>query len=369
MAQSVNVGQAKAANFDLAHLPATSTQKGNWLFGIAHMFMGGSWIYFVTMVIVLTVDIWQKELALFLLLLVFATAGIVMFLAGFNELFKVTTTTIDKRQITFSSRSLFRSKQWVEDFATYKGILYRIASSSGGKYKPSSTLYRVELFHNDREKVVILHQSSSSKGMRGIWEDSCRKLNLQALEIEGSSLVKRNIDDLDKSVRDLVKEEKISIHFDPSLPPPKGLKVNGAGNMLHVILTKDEISICGALIAILFPGIFIFAGLTNKGGLPFLIIGIIFELVMVHYLLWSTFTRASIRIGEEALVVNRITPWGETTGTTLRASEIESVIVHKSNGYEELLIKTDKQEVAIGRALSAEVLQWLKNCILSIIST
>jgi hypothetical protein len=51
-------------------------------------------------------------------------------------------------------------------------------------------------------------------------------------------------------------------------------------------------------------------------------------------------------------------------------SEIESVIVDKKDNHfhKQVLIKTDQQEEAIGGGLSAKALEWLKNCILSIIS-
>lgn len=369
MAVTVNVSQNKELKFDLDRVPATRTIKGDKFTDIARMLMGAVWTGMATTFLVATGLIWGIELAPVIILLVLASAGILLFLFGLNELFKVTATTIDKRQISFSLRSLFGSKQWVEDLEAYEGILYRDAYYSGGKNRRSYTLYIVELYHTDKDKVVILHQSTSSEGMRGIWEDSCRKLNLQAVEKDGSSLIKRDWQDIDKSVRDLLKEGKISINFDPSLPPPKGLKVNAAGDIFQVIVTKDEFSIVSVLFALMIPGVFIFVGFAPNGGWPFLLFGIIFGLFIVKILLWSALTKASIKIGEEALFLNRITPWGETAGTTLSTSEIESVVVREIRGYEEVLINTDQQQAAIGRGLSAEALQWLKNCILTIIST
>jgi len=370
MAVSVNVSQNKAIKFDLDHLPATHTKKGDWFSGIAPMLMGAVWAVMATTILVATGLLWENDRTAFIVFpLVFASAGILLFLSGLNTLFKVTTTTIDKCQIAFSFKSLFRSKQWVEDLERYEGILYRDEYHSGGKNQRSFTLYIVELYHTDKDKVVILHQSTSSEGMREIWEDSCRKLNLPAVEKDGSSLIKRDVEDLDKSVRDLVKEGKISIHFDPSLTPPKGLKVNAAGDIFQVILTKDEFSLVGNVIALMIPGVIIWFGFAPKGGWPFLIVGIIIGLLMLQAMLWSALTKASIRIGEETLILNRITPWGETAGTTIKTSEIESVVVRKIKGYDEVLIKTDQQQVAIGRGLSVEALQWLKNCILTIIAT
>lgn len=369
MAVSINVKQTKGIHFDLEQLPVTYTKKGERLASIAAMLMGAAWAGLATKMLVATGPIGEKDLAPIIVLLVFASTGIVLFFSGLNELFKVTKTTIDKRQISFSFRSLFGSKQWVENLQEYEGILCRDEYRSERKNQRVGTLYTVELFHVDKDKIVILYQSTTMEGVRGIWENYCRKLNLQAVEKDGSSFIKRDVEDLDKSVRDLVKEGKISINFDPAQLPPKGLRVNAAGDVFQVILTKGEFSILSTIIAVLIPVVSIFVGFNREGGWPFLIVGIIIGLLVAMALLWATFTMASIKIGEETLFLNRITPWGETTGTTINTSEIESVVMHRIRGFDEVLIKTDQQEVAIGRGLSADALQWLKNCILTIIST
>jgi len=65
MAISLNGNHTREFKIDLDHLPTTRTQRGNWFNGIAHMFMGGSWTYFLTTVLVLNVEVWQEELGLF----------------------------------------------------------------------------------------------------------------------------------------------------------------------------------------------------------------------------------------------------------------------------------------------------------------
>jgi len=51
------------------------------------------------------------------------------------------------------------------------------------------------------------------------------------------------------------------------------------------------------------------------------------------------------------------------------SSDIESVVVGESKRSKQVLIKTDQQQFAIGSGLSDEAQEWLRNCIVKIIST
>lgn len=373
MAVAVSSSQNKAFKFDLDHLPSTHIQRGDRFLGIILILVGAffSGILSVLLVAMLVLGAGKPKEDLFLAMLLGSVLGAVLFMAGLHQLLSVTAITIDERRISYSSKSLFSSKEWGEEFGKYEGILYRDEGHYGGK-GASYTLYIVELYHTDKDKIVILYRSTSAKGVRAICEDSCRKLNLQAVEKDGKNIIARDVADLDKSVRDLVKDEKLNINFDLSQSPPKGLQAKAVGDMFQVVVNNNINSILLSVPALVIPGLLIVSGLANKNGLPWVIVGIICSLVPVKRLLWIT--RPSIRIGEDTVFVNGITPWGETVGTTIRTSEIESVVVSDDLSLppgccNEVLIKTDQQQVAIGRGLSAEALQWLKNCILSIIST
>jgi hypothetical protein len=368
MPVSVNGSRAREFKLALDQLPFTHIMKGSRFLGL--ILMGQAAVTgagTAAMVIWFVQGIATPPIELFLIFAVWATIALP---TGLHQLSSVTTTTIDARQVSFSSKSLIRSKQWMEEIDRYEGIAYREESHGGSKRSSPYTLHIVELYHADSKKTQKIYQSISARGVRAIWEDYCRKLNLPAVEKDGNTLIKRNVEDLDKSIRDLVKGGKLNIAFDPSRTPPKGVKVNAAGDIFEVILTKDEFSIVIYIFVLLFPGIFIFVSVNREGGLPFLIIGIIIGLVMVSALLWARFTKERIKIGEDTVYLNRITPWGETAGTTIITSEIESVVVDKKDNHfhKQVFIKTDQQQEAIGGGLSAEALEWLKNCIISIIS-
>lgn len=165
----------------------------------------------------------------------------VLFLTGLHECYRTAITSIDKYRVSFASRSLISPKQWVEGLDRYEGISYHEESRGGTKGSRPYTLHIVELYHTDSHKRLKLYQSVSAEGVRSIWEDFCRKLNLPAVEKDGTSLIKRNVEDLDKSIRELVKEGKIRIDFDPSRPPPSGLLAESKGDDVQVIAVAQEL--------------------------------------------------------------------------------------------------------------------------------
>jgi len=374
MAVSVDVSKNKTFKFDLAQLPATLTKTGDRRLGMIFTLAGVLFCGVVCVILVATLlrllqGAFKFDGNVLGVVLVNSLFGYVMLMGGLHHLL-IVTTTVDKGRICSSSRSLFRSKQWTEDVEGYEGILYRNEYHYQGKGS-SYTLYIVELYHTDKDKIVILYQSISPEGVRAIWEDSCRKLNLQAVEKDGSSLIKRDVEDLDKSVRDLVNEGKLGIDFDMSQSPPKGLQAKSVGGIFQVIEKLNYLSlIVRSVFVLAFWGLFVLHFIfISKNWIVFASSSLFYWVAVAEIVFPAAFTRASIKIGEDSLFLNRITLWGETAGKTILTSEIESVVVSDSRGRNEVLIKTDQQEVAIGRGLSAEALQWLKNRILSIIST
>jgi hypothetical protein len=365
---SLNVRQNRSLKLDLRQLPVTYTTKGSMGAGIGLILLGVACVGMSTWILVEIFSMGNINVAAINVPLAFASIGTIIFLVGLNEPFRTTTITIDRLRVSYASMSRFRSKQWMEDIDKFEGIFSREEYHRGGKNRRSYTLYIVELFHNDSKKTIRLFQSTSSQNVRAIGEEFCRNLNLPALEKNGSYIVKRNVEDLGKSVRDLVKDGKLRIDFDPSRPPPKGLQAEVAGDMFQVIVNDDGFTIFRVIVPLLIPIVFIFIGLGKQEPMP-LVGGTVIGLTMVMSILWSVFTRESVKIGEETIVLNRTTPWGETAGTVIVTSDIKSVVVGESGRSKQVLIKTDQQQFALGSGLSAEAQKWLSSCIMSIIST
>lgn len=186
-----------------------------------------------------------------------------------------------------------------------------------------------------------------------------------AIETDGSKVIKRNVEDLDKSVRELVKEGKVQVEFDPSKPPPPGLSLKVDGDVLELTVVKKSY-IAGF---ILFPlaGVLMYLGFfVNSCPLFLGIVGAIFFVIF----LWYFIVKDQIRISKDEIHIRQLTPWGPTIGSQIGSDAVETVRIGKENnqGRDSVWIETDAGNSKFGEGLSAESLQWLKNCIMRVIS-
>lgn len=226
--------------------------------------------------------------------------------------------------------------------------------------------------HNDRKKTVRLYESRSDLGFRSVWEDYCRQLNLPALELDGARTIKRDAADLDKSVKELVKEGKLKVGFDPARPPPGELALRVDGTVLEfTVVRKKASSLAGMFIMLAFPAVLMGIGFLVKG-VPAAVgvAGAVLFALFLLFSVWSMLTREQIRIAADEVQTRQLTPWGASGGESVRSSEIETVRIgtEDGRGQDAVLLETDAGIVSIGRGLSPDSLEWLKSCILRVIS-
>ncbi len=307
-----------------------------------------------------------------LFILLFPAIGIGILLFGLYNLTFRETIRIDATNVTRETQSIFGYKYWTEPLQRYPGILQRTERRSGGKNSSSYTLHIVELHHEEKKKRITLYESRSPNGFRKIWEDYCRQLNKPALEGGKGNMVSRAVEDLDKSVRDLAREGKLEVDFDSRKPPPAGFDLRVDSDQLRVTLPRTKSSIIGSLFIMAFAGVFIFIGFgIDDAPVAFGIIGLLFLLLVLGGLAWSRVTRQVLQIGRDRVRIFHETPWGDTAGKVLDARQIETVrIGHvRSKGERDgVLLVTDEATKKIGEGLPPEAQNWLKNCILAVIT-
>lgn len=356
---------------DLSSLPVTHVDKSSRLLGFFLMVFGLFWGAVPAMMLVSALSGGRFDGGM-VFAVVLAGIGAAMVLGGFNLLFGSTTMAFGVHGLTVTKKSLFGSRQWSDEFRSFEGVLSRSEYHSGSKNSPSYTLYVVELKHNDAKKTVRLYESRSDLGFRAVWEDYCRQLNLPALELDGARTVKRDAADLDKSIKELVKEGKLKVDFDPTRPPPRELALRVDGTVLEfTVVRKKASSLAGMFIMLAFPAVLMGIGFLVKGvPAPVGVVGAVLFALFLLFSVWSMLTREQIRIGGDEIQTRQLTPWGVSGGEAVRSSEIETVRIgtEDGRGQDSVLLETDAGIVSIGKGLSAESLTWLKNCVLRVIS-
>ena len=362
---------AAMRQLDLSSLPAVHNRSGSRFGGIFLVLFALFWGGIPGLIFISLVTSGEYESSMFFLLL-FPVIGIGIFLGGLYTMTFRETIRIDANSVSREAKSIFGYKYWTEPLERYSGVLSRTEQRSGGKNSSPYTVYIVELYHEDKKKRILLYESRSGNSFRTIWEDYCRQLNKPAMERAGNKMHTRDVADLDKSVRELVQEGKITVDFDPKAPPPKGFDARVAGGQLRVALPKKNTSFLGLIIAILFTGVFIFIGFwVDDAPVIFGIIGIILLLFFIGAGIWQAITRNVLLIGRNEIKILQETPWGETGGSILKADEIEEVRIGPiARGTKQMavLLVTDHNTRRIGDGLPRESQEWLKNCILAVIT-
>ncbi len=305
-------------------------------------------------------------------LLLFTTVSLLIILHGIKILTGKKVIKFDKDRVEYSESSVFGKKVWSEKLANYMGVGSRIQYRSSSKNRPSYTLYIIEMLHQDKTKNICLYQSQSSALFRKIWEKYCRQLKMTAIEGEGEDAVFRDVEDLDKSVAELAAEGKVEIKFDPTAQPPSGFKVKVEQKGLKIILPKKPTSLVGTAIGISIACFLIYFGLfsTKTRFIPALI-GLLLGSITIGMAYWNRVIQNVVVLSDEKVRSYCDTPRGILSDITVRANQIETIRIGKKTGNSGpigLLLITDHQTNILGEGLPRPALEWLKNCVLAVVT-
>lgn len=357
---------------DLSRLPVefNSRNSAGWL-GPVIMIFAIFWGGMPTAVLVTSISQGTFEPGM-LLVLFFTGIGIGAFVLGLALTFSRTRYKITSDMVFCTLRKFRKSECWQESLANYQGVAMRSEyHSSSGRRGSSYTLYIVELRHIREEKTVLLYQSQSDQHIREIWENSAKALREPALEFVDGKLQRRELEDLDKSVRELMLEEKVKWQDVTLETPPEGIKV--AYDQGFYVLT---ISHCNAPLSVMkalgfvvlgFIGFFAMVGLYWMGILAF------FGAAWLTF--WLYGIKTEFRMNSKHVEKFSVYPWGKQKTVVLQAKEIEGVQFKSSADTEgmrcdRLVIATDRKgsvDMSTGW-ITHETLEWLRSAMLKILA-
>ena len=368
---SVNLGRGVSRQIDLSQLPVEHADKGHRAGGIFLMLFAALWGGIPTLILLHSLIAGSFGAAM-LGLLIFTVIGIGLFLLGLKFATTHRTIRFEPHQISLDERSLFGRKAWTEPKGRFPGIRARLEYHSGGKNRSAYTLHIVELHHEDKTKRIRLYASRSDSGFRKIHETYCRQLDLPALEGEGPSMTARAVEDLVKSVRELAREGKLNVAFDPDQEPPQGMRLDIDGARLRIALPRSRAPLTGAMIGLLVAGGLVAAGFGIADA-PFFVgvIGLVLFVLIGAGTLWSAFATSVVIVAPDEIRILHHLPWGDTAGRTVDTGHIESVRIGRAienQGRPGVLLVTDEGNVTLGQGLPRESLEWFSNCILAVIT-
>jgi hypothetical protein len=315
------------------------------------------------------------ELPIFLIgflvgLVLFAVLGLLTL--QYREHWTLTAKFVQRRW-----RRIGNWKEWTTPLSDYAGVLMYDVHHSGGKNSSSYTEYILDLHHpDDKKKTLRLWCCRSYERHRAEWERYARLLDLPALLKTPDGIEQREVDDLDKSVRERIAEGSMELTFDASTHPPGDkLSVSVEGDGL-LITTRGGLGKAFKVVPVIF--VLTAAGMIAGGIFALSPASIILPITGCFFLLMSMGLAFAARTFGQYLRVSPAGvrtwwthPWGRFAEKMLPSQEIEEVVVRTppgSQGFKAVVVIADSGVAWWGMGLSQEELEWVRDCIVTVIS-
>ena len=297
------------------------------------------------------------------------------------KLGKRQTIEIHRDFVRFTERGLF-ARNWEEPLSAFEGVLCRTATEArGGGVEVTIwvPVHLVELVHPDTKKTLRLYKTNEEEGIRKLWEDAAKALDLPALDEIAGGIVVRATEDLDKSLRQLAVEGKVSVDFDADAPPPRGIVLERAEGEFRVILGLQAYSYDLYVLLYVFLFIFFIGGAflillalegVFEGSLGFFVGFVGVSLVTGGgALFWNVIVRRCIVMTSAEIRYFRAGPFGTFGHKAIPLDQLEEIsyaglINYTSTG--ELVMEWHRTIISIG-GLGKEQLRWLEQFILAAI--
>lgn len=261
--------------------------------------------------------------------------------------------------------------QLTEPLENYIGVRLRVLFTQSGLFNKNR--YIIDLFHQDKSKIVPLYISTRNKDIRKIWEGYAKAFKLPALTIGDRGLVQREYTDLDKSVKELAAANKLPFIAKGKLPAPASLFIK---ELPHATLVEPR-----GIYWDVFGSLFLFISiaailLLTVGGVYLTIIGSTLPLkywllagaLLITLLYFSTklFTTHSLKIEPQRISVQELLFNSVVKESNIDTKYIENVELSYNPTIDRysLTIISDDKLINFGSRLSVDDLLWLKDFVL-----
>ena len=344
-------------------------------------------------------------------------AALLILLRGLNRMLAKTSIRITPERVRFERRAIIGSTSWEEPLRSYRGVrwkrfVFAQNRSSGGQRRAPRYRNVIELAHENPERSVPLvvyisgranaaatlalakaafsnpnpsaqekaemeqaaeELARESRGdhLRETWESLAARLNLPAIDGRDGGESIREVEDLDKTVRELADEGRLESNWSYS-PPPEPLAIEPVGEGQQRILIRSPespilIKLFGAIGAVMLV-----LGMINLNfGLAFA--GLLFGGFPVLMIFIARSNPRSLTIADGQLTHEN--PNRKRGNFRIDLAAIESIELRtvgadttnaaaaKLNG-KQLRISSDQGDYTAGAGLKPDALEWLRGYLL-----
>ncbi|MBO4521265.1 MAG: hypothetical protein J5787_08685 [Alphaproteobacteria bacterium] len=258
------------------------------------------------------------------------------------------------------------SKRIADSLNEYIGVRYRtrIVNVLG---LTSFTQHIIDLQHPNETKTIPLYITKNGENISQKWEDLARQLQKPAVFNTADGIIEIEPQDIQKSLPDLISEGKVAISDQNLYKIPRSFKIVEDAESCQIdpqirdsaFSLFSGIMCFSAFFCILF---FSFIFHLPLSYIPLLFVGLILFVVIPLALFLR---RKRVIISSQGIRIKSKWLFFPSIGFLIRPKELEYIYVFQSS-YDlkyTLVIGADGLTAHIGRGLSKEDLEWLRNFI------
>lgn len=276
----------------------------------------------------------------------------------------------DGKFVTMIQRpAIGKKKTFRENIQNYDGVMLRIEFFQCGFMNKNK--YIIELYHKNPKKIVPLYISTSENNVRKTWEDYARKLNLPTMIYTDEGLVKREVADLNKTLREMSEVWDLKKKFNENTKPSSCVAVTRKPDKT-IIKTRKIIWDAYNLIAWFFIFIFAIVGfIVSFGAQNFSATALAafyaVEAVGLTTAIFVLFRKDKLVVKKDKIVNTYKYMLFSIKHDEIRKDEIESVDVTFNPATERYFVAiiSDNKTIIYGKKLPISDLKWVKKFLIN----
>ncbi len=277
------------------------------------------------------------------------------------------TITMIKRN-SFGKKDIYKNK--IHDFL---GVMLRIEFVQCGFM--TKNRYIVELHNKSCERTIPLYISTSEKDIRKIWVDYAKKLNLPTLLYTDEGILKRDVPDLEKSLREMADIWDLYGKFNPASKHSSRISVKETSDKTIIKLRKvlwDGYNILGALSIFILALTMFIVSMNHQGfSLEFLVAFYSICSLGIVSAIFIMFRKEKLVLKKDKIVNTHKYFLFSTKHDEIFKKDIKGVYVTFNPATERyfVTITSSERNIIFGKKLPIADLKWIKNFLVEQIIT
>lgn len=297
----------------------------------------------------------------------FMIIGLGLAISKIFTYFQYNKYIIKGADVTIIHRRLFKGRQVLsEKLANYSGVRFRMEFHQSGFIL--KTLYILELYHHNVDKIVPLYIATTDKKLRHIWKDYAKKLKLPALLNTDEGIKQYSAKELNKSVRELYKQGVFEDKYDDYSRIPSTVTYARKKDKIVLKIRKiiwdifNFVGWFGIIVVALFALLAIKQLIASQAnwGLPFALL--MAWLIITFICLQFLFRKEKLVLKKHKIVHTYKYMLFSTKHNQIFKKDIEAIEVMENPATGRLFIGiiSDDNAITFGAKLSKKDLNWIK---------